>query len=305
MLADVLPYLRCPICAGDLACAGPALRCPSGHAFDIARQGYANLLTGRAHTGTADTAAMVAARAEFLGAGHFAPLADLVADLAAALAPDGGCVLDAGAGTGHYLATVLDRLPGRPGVALDLSKYALRRAARAHPRAGALAWDVWRPLPIRTGTVAVVIDVFAPRNIPEFHRVLRPGGVLIVVTPAPRHLGELAGPLGLLSVDEDKADRLAGAIGGRFTPAAARSLEIPLRLSHAHVAALVAMGPSARHIDPEALRGRVAALPDPAPVTAAFEVHAYTSDVTSEAPRTGARGVDGSASRDFDVRSRR
>src|SRR4051812_16813967 len=139
-LADVVPYLQCPVCAGDLAVTGSALRCTEGHAFDIARQGYANLLTGKAHLGTADTPQMVAARAAFLGAGHFAPLAGLVAERAAARAVGEGCVLDAGAGTGHYLAAVLDRLPERPGVALDISKHALRRAARAHPRAGALTW---------------------------------------------------------------------------------------------------------------------------------------------------------------------
>lgn len=277
MLADVVPYLRCPVCAGDLACEGQVLRCAAGHAFDIARQGYAGLLTGGARTGTADTAAMVAARAEFLDGGHFAPLAELIAERAAARAPDGGCVLDAGAGTGYHLSAVLDRLPGRPGVALDISKHALRRAARAHPRIGALTWDVWRPLPVRTGTVAVVLDVFAPRNAEEFHRVLRPGGILVVVTPAARHLDELVGALGLLTVDPRKAERVADTLGGWFRPAGTWPLELSLRLTHAEVAALVAMGPSAWHTDPEALSERISRLGEPAAVTAAFEVRVFDS----------------------------
>ncbi|GAB3978704.1 methyltransferase domain-containing protein [Actinoallomurus acanthiterrae] len=280
MLADVVPYLRCPLCAGDLAIEGTALRCPAGHTFDIAKQGYANLLTGKAHLGTADTPEMVAARADFLGGGHFAPLADLVAERAAALDPGEGCVLDAGAGTGHYLAGVLDRLPGRPGIALDISKHALRRAARAHPRIGALAWDVWRPLPVRTGAVAVLIDVFAPRSGAEFHRVLRPDGALIVVTPAPHHLGELIERLGLLSVDERKADRVADSVGERFAPAGVWSLDLPLSLTHADAVSLVTMGPSARHTEPEILRARIAALAEPVKVTAAFEVRAF--DVRQE-----------------------
>jgi len=280
MLADVLPYLRCPVCAGDLACEARTLRCGAGHAFDIARQGYANLLTGNAQTGTADTAAMVAARSAFLGGGHFAPLAGLIAERAAARAPVGGCVLDAGAGTGHYLGPVLERLPGRPAVALDISKHALRRAARAHPRIGALAWDVWRPLPVRTGVVSVLLDIFAPRNGAEFHRVLGPDGILVVATPAARHLGELVGPLGLLSVDGRKADRVAGAMGGWFALAGTWRLEIPLSLSHEEVVSLVAMGPSARHVDPETLRTRISALAEPVAVTAAFEVRVF--DVLSE-----------------------
>jgi 23S rRNA (guanine745-N1)-methyltransferase len=275
MLADALPYLRCPVCDAGLTGDGRALRCAAGHAFDVARQGYAGLLTGVARTGTADTAAMVEARTRFLGGGHFAPLAGLVAERAAELAPAGGCVLDVGAGTGYYLAAVLDRLPGRAGVALDLSKHAVRRAARAHPRIGALTWDVWRPLPIRSGAAAVLLDIFAPRNFTEFRRVLRPDGILVVVTPAARHLTELVGTLGLLTVDDRKAERVAGAMEGRFTQVAGSPLEIPLRLTHAQIGALVAMGPSAWHTDPETLRSRISALPEPMPVTAAFDVRVF------------------------------
>lgn len=272
MLADALPYVRCPRCEAGLSRAGGSLRCRAGHAYDIARQGYASLLTGGAGARTGDTAAMVAARADFLGRGHFGPLADLIAGCAAALAPAEGCVLDAGAGTGYYLASVLDRLPGRCGVALDVSRHALRRAARAHPRAGALAWDVWRPLPVRTGAVGVLLNVFAPRNGAEFHRVLRPDGTLIVVTPADHHLRELVGPLGLLTVDERKADRLARTLEDRFEAAGRWPLEVRLRLSRAEVAALVGMGPSAWHADP---RARLRALAEPVEVTAAFDVRAF------------------------------
>jgi 23S rRNA (guanine745-N1)-methyltransferase len=280
VLADALPYVRCPRCEAGLSLAGRAggahegraLRCPAGHAYDIARQGYASLLTGAARGAGGDTAAMVAARADFLGRGHFGPLADLVAGRAAALAPAEGCVLDAGAGTGYYLASVLDRLPGRRGVALDVSRHALRRAARAHPRAGALGWDVWRSLPVRTGAVGVLLNVFAPRNGAEFHRVLRPDGVLIVVTPDEHHLRELVAPLGLLTVDERKADRLAETLEGRFRPVGRWPLEVPLRLTRAEVAALVGMGPSAWHEDP---RARVSSLAEPVGVTAAFEVRAF------------------------------
>jgi 23S rRNA (guanine745-N1)-methyltransferase len=275
MLADVIACLRCPVCGGDLACDERSLRCADGHVFDIARQGYAGLLTGGARAGTADTAAMVAARAAFLGGGHFAPLAALVADRAAERGTGGGCVLDAGAGTGYYLSAVLDRLPGTPGVALDVSKHALRRAARSHPRVGALAWDVWRPLPVRTGAVSVLLDIFAPRNAEEFHRVLQPGGALIVVTPAARHLEELVGALGLLTVDPRKAERVEDTLGGRFHAAGIWPLELPLRLPHADVAALVAMGPSAWHTDPEALRVELEKLTEPVAVTAAFEVRVF------------------------------
>ncbi|MGV9264480.1 putative RNA methyltransferase [Kitasatospora sp. NPDC003701] len=274
MLQDIQPYLACPHCAQALTPDGRALRCPAGHSFDIAKQGYVSLLAGDAHTGTGDTADMVAARSDFLAAGHYRPIADALADAAAATAPE-GLVADLGAGTGHYLAHVLEALPDRPGAALDISKYALRRAARAHPRIGAVVCDAWRPLPLLDGAAGLVLNVFAPRNGPEIRRVLRPGGTLLLVSPTPRHLRELVGALGLLSVDEEKQRRIDEKLGPHLTPAGRQEVEFGLRLSAADVRTVVGMGPSAWHTDRERLADRLAALPDPVEVTASVTVAAY------------------------------
>lgn len=273
MLPDIVEYLVCPLCGADLAVAGRALRCPSRHTFDIARQGYANLLPGDARTGTADTAEMVRARETFLSAGHFVPAAGLLAQRVS----DGGArsVLDAGAGTGYYLGAVLDRLPEAVGLALDISKYAARRAARAHPRIGAAVADLWRPLPVRSGSMDAIINVFAPRNAAEFRRVLRPGGVLHVVAPTARHLDSLVDSLGLLSVDEEKSERMELALGGHFEPTSQEKLETEVSLGRQDVATLVGMGPSAHHIPAEELAERAAKLPDPVRVTLSFVLTAF------------------------------
>jgi Methylase involved in ubiquinone/menaquinone biosynthesis len=276
VLTDVVDHLKCPVCEADLASADRMLRCPAGHCFDIAKQGYVNLLPGDARAGTADTPDMVRARVDFLGAGHFSSLTCLLAGEAADGLVEGSCVLDAGAGTGHYLGAVLERAPGAVGLALDLSKFALRRAAGVHPRIGAAVWDIWRPLPVRTGTINVIMNVFAPRNGAEFHRVLRPDGALLVVTPTGRHLGELVGPLGLLSVDDRKPERTAETLGQRFRPDRHDEHEITLSLSHPEVVTLVGMGPSAGHISGEELRQRLEALPDPVEVTASFRISRFT-----------------------------
>ena len=271
----LLEVLRCPLCGDALTDGGGALRCGTRHSFDIARQGYAGLLTGSALTANADTAAMVQARTAFLGAGHYAPLAGALARTAADSCPDAGTVLDAGAGTGYYLAEVLDALPGAYGLGLDVSKFAARRLARAHPRAGAATWDVWQPLPVRTGAADVLLNVFAPRNGEEFRRVLRPGGALLVVTPTERHLAELREHAGLLQIDAAKEDRLHRTLSGHFEREGAEPYEYGVTLAAEDVEHLVAMGPAAHHLAPEEIRQRAAGLDAPVQVTASFLLSVY------------------------------
>ncbi|MFG2165792.1 putative RNA methyltransferase [Micromonospora chersina] len=273
----ILARLRCPVCAEPLAetTAGTAraLRCPRRHSFDIARQGYVNLLAGRApHAG--DSAEMVAARADFLAAGHYDPVAAALAAKAREVVSGAAypLVVDAGAGTGWYLAAVLAALPDAVGLALDVAKPALRRAARAHPRAAAALADTWQRLPLADRSAAVLLNVFAPRNGAEFHRVLDPAGALLVVTPAGDHLAELVDALDLLRVDPAKADRVAGSLSGQFTEESATEHRARLELSRTEVATLVGMGPSAWHADPARLAERIAALPEPAPVTLAVRL---------------------------------
>jgi 23S rRNA (guanine745-N1)-methyltransferase len=257
VLDDVLHLLGCPHCGAPLTLGGNSVACANGHSFDVARQGYVSLLPGDVHLGSADTAEMVGAREAFLDTGHFAPLADALADeaeraLAGGGASDGpGCILDLGAGPGWYLARLVDRFPERVGLALDLSKHALRRASRAHPRIAAVACDVWRPLPVRDSAAAVVLSVFAPRNGPEIARVLRPGGALVVVTPTERHLTELVTTLGLLTVDERKEERLAAKLDEHLDLERRVEHQWSLQLTPDDVANAVAMGPSARHVRPE------------------------------------------------------
>nr|WP_233492289.1 methyltransferase domain-containing protein [Blastococcus sp. TF02A-30] len=286
--------MACPVCAEPLAAVdgGAALRCPVGHSFDRARQGHVTLLPPGHRAPSGDSAGMVADRVEFLAAGHYAGIS---AALAGAVVAGGGAaptsVLDLGGGTGHHLAAVLDRLPGAAGVVLDSSPYAARRAARAHPRAAAVVADTWARLPVRDGAVDRVLVVFAPRNGPEIARVLAPAGELVVVTPAAEHLAELVGPLGLLRVDPDKADRLAASLEPHLEPVASGVHREELRLDHAAVATLVGMGPHARHVTAEELRGRIAVLPDVVPVTVAVDVARYRA--APGAPGTSRRGGAG------------
>ncbi|MFJ3404032.1 putative RNA methyltransferase [Promicromonospora sp. NPDC090134] len=257
-LDPILPLLRCPSCGAELAPAPGALRCPRRHSFDVARHGYVSLLTGTRAT-SGDDGPMARARRDFLAAGRYAPVRDAVADLAgetdlAGRGDDGrpgppATVVDVGCGTGYYLAGVLDALPGAVGLGLDTSAHALRTAAKTHDRAAAATWDVFRPFPIASEQVDVVLDVFAPRNPAEFHRVLRPGGVLVVVRPFGGHLAELRRQVpGMVTVDPAKEERLHQALDPYFEAARTEEVEYTTPLTRQEAVDLVLMTPSARHV---------------------------------------------------------
>jgi 23S rRNA (guanine745-N1)-methyltransferase len=269
-LDRALNFLRCPVCGEAFSALDRAVACPSGHSFDIAHQGYVSLLVGNASAATADTAAMVAARQRFLERGHY----DAIADTIGEVVPDSGLCIDLGGGTGYYLARLLDTHSGLYGIDLDLSKHALRRAARAHPRLAAVAADAWKPLPIADSVASCVLSTFSPRNAPEIRRMLTPSGLLVVTTPTPRHLAELVGTLGLVTVDDRKEERLDAQLHD-FERVSSTPVEYPIELSHDEVLDAILMGPSARHVDAAELADRVVELDAPVHVTVSVNVTVY------------------------------
>ncbi|WP_285243008.1 putative RNA methyltransferase [Pseudarthrobacter sp. fls2-241-R2A-127] len=275
--------LLCPVCSDPLDLlepntgTQPRLACAAGHHFDAARQGYFNLLVGKGTSFEADSAAMVQSRVNFLGGGHYRPLAQAVASAVVPNLPGtGAVVLDSGTGTGHYLREILDAATadGRhvAAIGLDISKFALRRAARLNPEAVNMVCDIWQPLPVATGSVDAVTVVFAPRNPAEFARVLRPAGVLVVVTPRRGHLAEVAAVTGMLGIEEGKDERLAEAMAGHFDLESARDVDIPLELTRAAAADLAFMGPAGHHLNLGQIEARLDGVPEPVTAGAKFRL---------------------------------
>ncbi len=176
----------CPICSAQLTHAESTLRCEHGHSFDIAREGYVNLLPShhRRSAKAGDDSTMVAARRQFLESGHYAPLAAQIAEMV----PDTtGTVLDIGCGEGYFTSGVAQT--GSDVYGVDISKPAIRSAAKRHPAINFAVANNFH-LPIAEGSFDTTLVILAPAT-PEVLRVTRDAGVFIRVTPGPLHLLEV------------------------------------------------------------------------------------------------------------------
>lgn len=274
-LSRLAAQLRCPHCGLKLSPAEGALVCARDHRHDVAREGYVSLLEGSVGRAAGDDAGMVAARVEIERAGHFEPLTAAIIDAVPAPLHDApALILDSGAGTGKLQAEVMRACKGDAlGVAIDVSRPACRRAARAHRSLAAVRADTWSKLPLGDDTVDLALNTFAPRNGNELARVLRASGTLLVATPAEGHLRELR-EFHTLSIHPDKAAALERQLGPWFRQVATRTIRWRLSLSTTDAANLLLMGPTARHLRPGAL-DRLARSPEPVLVSAAVEVRTF------------------------------
>ena len=187
---------RCPVCGQPLNLLPGRLACSRGHSFDLAREGYVNLLTAqKKHArNPGDSPLMVDARRRFLAGGHYEPFAQALARLAAELARPGQPfrAVDAGCGEGYYdralLPAVRQRAERIDLLGFDISKEAVRLAARDQKEEAAFAVASCFCAPVRDGWADLILNVFAPFAQKEYLRALRPGGYLIYAVPGPDHL---------------------------------------------------------------------------------------------------------------------
>ncbi|MCK2126056.1 methyltransferase domain-containing protein [Thauera aromatica] len=248
--------LACPLDGAPLQRDGAAWRCAAGHSFDIARQGYINLLPvqNKRSRDPGDSKEMVAARHRFLDPGSdtdpcppgpYQPLAAAVSHaLLAGLAPGAAAsCLDAGCGEGYYLRQLAAAAGERHPLALlglDISKWAVMAAAKQDKRAN---WVVGSNagLPVQTGTLDRVLCMFGFPVHAEFARVLRPGGELLLVDAGPDHLRELREIIYPALKPERSANPRAP---DGFTALATENVRYPLQLAGAaQITDLLAMTP--------------------------------------------------------------
>jgi len=188
------PFI-CPLCQTKLQRTNSTQICANNHHFDIAKEGYLNLLPVNAKNSKnpGDNKEMISARRAFLNSGGYLPLAKKVSGLVTAYLADSdqAQILDLGCGEGYYTAHLAAQLPEQFLVnGLDISKVAIRYAAKRYKNINfcvASAYDV----PLADNSVDALIRIYAPSLDSELQRLIKQAGYLITVTPAPRHLFQL------------------------------------------------------------------------------------------------------------------
>ena len=180
----------CPLCQQSLVLKGKSYVCDNNHSFDLAKQGYVNLLPVQfKHSKTpGDNKTMVDARRAFLDKGFYQPLVDKMLALYQQYGGGNAPLLDAGCGEGfytHQFKTSNNQVYG-VDIAKETIKIAAKRYQACHFSVGTLS-----KLSFADHYFDFLISVYAPILDAEFTRVLQNNGYLLTVTPAELHLYEL------------------------------------------------------------------------------------------------------------------
>ena len=271
-IPSYLRILTCPVCQTHFTQVGNALKCEKAHTFDIAKEGYINLLTKKLPDSMGDTKEMLLARRAFLENGHYQSLVTaintLLYDYLRADADTGLPyinILDAGCGEGYYLGQVQQAVEQNVPdahvsyIGLDIAKEAMRMAAKRYKAIHFLVANLKERLVFASDSLHILLNIFAPRNVEEFARILTLGGIALVVIPAPQHLQELRGQLGLLSIEEHKQEHVIEQFSPYFTYLGATPVNAMLSLNKQEIAQAVMMTPNYWHLSDE-IKGVMAAM---------------------------------------------
>ncbi|AQS09113.1 23S rRNA (guanine(745)-N(1))-methyltransferase [Clostridium saccharobutylicum] len=194
--------LLCPVCKEKLIkdVSNKIYKCINNHTYDIAKEGYVNLLISnqKRSKNPGDSKDMVLARIDFLSRGYYKPLCDKINEIIYEHLKDYDNgkynILDLGCGEGYYLTSLKDYIDNKDVQAnyygMDVSKDAVKYAGKANKDC---TWFVGNNFHIPAGDKSIdcILSVFSPIDIDECNRVLKDNGIFVRVLPRTDHLIQL------------------------------------------------------------------------------------------------------------------
>ena len=181
----------CPVCKEQLNIDKKTYTCKNNHSFDVAKQGYVNLLpVNKKHSDNpGDSKDMVLSRRAFLESGSYDLFAEKLVEIINANFGDSQniSIVDCGCGEGYYDG-FFERLKTNYKLfGFDISKDAVRYASAKYKN-GSFAVGSCFNMPVKSEAFDIAINVFAPMVESETARVLKKGGYLIYAVPGKNHL---------------------------------------------------------------------------------------------------------------------
>ena len=237
-----------------------SLVCEHNHTFDIAKQGYVNLLPVQQKKSLTpgDSKDMVLARKKFLNLGYYQPLVDALIQTCNASIPkdkSAPILLDAGCGEGYYSDHIQQALiqqhPELVCYGFDIAKPAVKEAAKRNAALSCFVSTI-KAIPLVPQSCDIIISVFSPMQPAQFQRLLQSGGSLIVLCAGKQHLHQLKSLL-YDSTNDYNEDKFLAQLDSHFTLVQRTSIQQTMNLSSQHdIAALLAMTPHFWRASPEA-----------------------------------------------------
>lgn len=181
----------CPVCGKELNKADGALKCQTGHSFDIAREGYCNLVAGTHKKGSlmGDSRDMALSRRAFLEKGYFDSLLEGLISIIKSHNADLPNIADICCGEGYYSRKIAEEIPCR-AIGFDLSRDMVKLAAKKKSNCTYLVANLAR-IPLKDKDTDIALNLFAPFHQKEFTRILKDDGIIISVVAGKDHLFEI------------------------------------------------------------------------------------------------------------------
>ena len=239
----------CPICQENLTLVETSLKCNNRHSFDLAKFGYVNLAPQIKQSANYDKENFQN-RQQILEAGFYQAILEDISDLLASPKTT-KTILDIGCGEGFYSRKLQERYPDKTFYAFDISKDSVQIAAKSEPN-WAVNWfvgDLAR-LPIKDGSMDILLDIFSPANYGEFRRVLSKDGILIKVIPTKNHLKELRQKVQDQLTNKDYSNQdIKNHFQEHFTILSSQTASLTKTITAEQLQALLSMTPLLFHID--------------------------------------------------------